>query len=645
MIQEKPKASFVTFYSFKGGVGRSMALINTAGNLAGRGFRVLVVDLDLEAPGLSYLNPDAPDPSLSNEKQKELFFQLGFVDLLSDAKTRGKEADLFALSAGDLASRYTQTYHLPKELREFPDGSLQIMPAGKFDGSYAQRFDALNLRELYQEGTGEPLIRAFKKKLAEADLYDYVLVDSRTGFSDEAGICTRDLADYLVILSGLNRQNVEGTSEFLKALRIAKGEKEANFTIILSPVPNGEDALLDEREKMAKQTFERAWGGHIDLSLQIPYHPQLALTEEPHIFRRRRGHLFDAYRAIERHLLAALGHDAWHLQSETLELLRSKAYLAALRNLWQMVRLDGGGEALSNLSIEITVEARRAKRSKTIDEGNKEESLLSTILKDDLGRKVVEFIIEHLRWSEREWGGRHFLDHLIRSDKHLAKNLFNRFLKAAPDNPDLLFSYASFQEIQYANFDEADLSFKRAIEIGPTNTYHFGHYAIFLERKRNKGEAAEALYKKLFECESDPSSLAMHYCNYGQLLVGLGRLSEAEKPLLLAWNTMDLRKLDEVAETCIALWFAVRMQGIDGTNWERVIKFCLEHPFNRPEWEFNRIFKQAVKILENSEIEYARALTDVFLDFDKLPNLQRFERWNKIKSLEPSRLKLMLKEA
>ena len=34
MSEETPKATFVTFYSFKGGVGRSMALINTAGILA-----------------------------------------------------------------------------------------------------------------------------------------------------------------------------------------------------------------------------------------------------------------------------------------------------------------------------------------------------------------------------------------------------------------------------------------------------------------------------------------------------------------------------------------------------------------------------------------------------------------------------------
>src|SRR5215475_15535291 len=44
--------SVVTFYSYKGGVGRSMALANIAVLLARVGKRVLIVDWDLEAPGL-----------------------------------------------------------------------------------------------------------------------------------------------------------------------------------------------------------------------------------------------------------------------------------------------------------------------------------------------------------------------------------------------------------------------------------------------------------------------------------------------------------------------------------------------------------------------------------------------------------------
>src|SRR5262245_15866916 len=44
--------TIVTFYSYKGGVGRSMALANIAVLLARRGLKVLTVDWDLEAPGL-----------------------------------------------------------------------------------------------------------------------------------------------------------------------------------------------------------------------------------------------------------------------------------------------------------------------------------------------------------------------------------------------------------------------------------------------------------------------------------------------------------------------------------------------------------------------------------------------------------------
>src|SRR5947208_1944895 len=42
----------VTFYSYKGGVGRTLALANIGVLLAKRGKRVLLMDWDLEAPGL-----------------------------------------------------------------------------------------------------------------------------------------------------------------------------------------------------------------------------------------------------------------------------------------------------------------------------------------------------------------------------------------------------------------------------------------------------------------------------------------------------------------------------------------------------------------------------------------------------------------
>ncbi|HPE71403.1 MAG TPA: tetratricopeptide repeat protein [Candidatus Competibacter sp.] len=636
MSEAKPKAAFVTFYSFKGGVGRSMALINTSGILAGRGFRVLVLDLDLEAPGLSYLDPDAPDISPEQQQSRVRPLQLGFVDLLSDAKEHGEAADLFVLSANEIAERYTQPYHLPEELREFKDGSLHIMPAGKFDGDYAQRFDALNLSELYQDGLGEPLIRVFKQKLVEADLYDYVLVDSRTGFSDEAGICTRDLADYLMILSGLNRQNIQGTCEFLKALRVVTaGEKR--FQIILSPVPNGEDALLDQREAMAKASFEAAWGAKVDLSLQIPYHPQLALTEEPHIFRRRRGYLFEAYRAIERSMLVALGHNVRTLLQKIKDTLRQKDYSVALHDLRHMVRLDSGRSALLELVFELEADNQQFLlfKDKVAEKPNQEQNTLNNILDDALGRRVIEFIVDHIPLGEEKWGAGVLFQRLKNSSSELVDRLYKRMVGAAPSDADTLGNYAIFLADQRGDLDEAEAYFKHALEANPKHSHHLGNYANFLVWQRGDLDEAESYYQRALEI--DPKH-ANHLGNYGQFLVGVARLSEGEQLLVSAFeysDQYDRSNVGNIAEICYSLWLVSRMQGHSTERWEGYFKFFIQKDFNRHPWSFERMLDQAKKILSPEEFEYAEALARAFLDESQVSNLDRYERWRMLEPLNP----------
>ena len=56
-------AQVTTFYSYKGGSGRSMTMANVAWALATNGHKVLVIDWDLEAPGLHrYFHPFLADP-------------------------------------------------------------------------------------------------------------------------------------------------------------------------------------------------------------------------------------------------------------------------------------------------------------------------------------------------------------------------------------------------------------------------------------------------------------------------------------------------------------------------------------------------------------------------------------------------------
>jgi len=75
----------VTFYSFKGGVGRSMALVNVAEILADRGYRVIICDWDLEAPGLERYFTNREDPSAPwKETLARLTETPGLIDLISE---------------------------------------------------------------------------------------------------------------------------------------------------------------------------------------------------------------------------------------------------------------------------------------------------------------------------------------------------------------------------------------------------------------------------------------------------------------------------------------------------------------------------------------------------------------------------------
>ena len=73
----------VTFYSFKGGTGRTMALANVAWILAANGKRVLIADWDLESPGLLRFF----QPFMDAERARCP------VSWISSAGTRGAMAD------------------------------------------------------------------------------------------------------------------------------------------------------------------------------------------------------------------------------------------------------------------------------------------------------------------------------------------------------------------------------------------------------------------------------------------------------------------------------------------------------------------------------------------------------------------------
>ena len=216
-----------TFYSFKGGVGRSMALVNVAATLALRGRRVLAVDFDVEAPGL---------------------------DTFDVLRTRAEVPGVV-----DFVRRYLESGEAPdvtEYIGKCPDigdenGSLWLMPSGKSD-SYSANFNQIDWVDLYDRHDGYLLFEDLKEQWKRTIRPDYVLIDSRTGHTDTCGICTRQLPDSVVVFFFPNEQNLRGLTEVVADIR-SEADEPRNRTIelhfVMSNVPDldDEDRILENK--------------------------------------------------------------------------------------------------------------------------------------------------------------------------------------------------------------------------------------------------------------------------------------------------------------------------------------------------------------------------------------------------------------
>jgi MinD-like ATPase involved in chromosome partitioning or flagellar assembly len=185
MSDDEPGTA-VTFYSYKGGVGRSFALVSTAVTLASWGKRVLCVDWDLEAPGLShYLRHWIGDE------------RGGVLELVKSASSGSP------LAWPDLA------LSVDLELK----GHIDLLPAGRTH-DYAARLAELDWADLYLSHDLGNLVEDFRREAL--DEYDFVLIDSRTGLTDIGGICAAQLPDILVMVLTPNEQSVRGTIDIAR---------------------------------------------------------------------------------------------------------------------------------------------------------------------------------------------------------------------------------------------------------------------------------------------------------------------------------------------------------------------------------------------------------------------------------------------
>lgn len=662
-----------------------MALINVAAILVGRGRRVLAIDLDLEAPGISYLL-----------QQKHAGPTAGFVDLLSDVFLEKAESAMANVKDPQAILRYTHILDVPEEVRSKPGGGLMIMPAGRLDADYERKRQAIDLHRLYQEGKGKSLMMRLRELIISSRQFDYVLIDSRTGFSDEAGISIRDLGDHLLILHGLNSQNIEGTARVIEQIRKTLAQKRrSNVSVpsgvrlddgsretsvrkqnveidfVASPVPIGEDIFRRRRIEEANDRFTSAWGKLISVRLSIPYHPRLALDDEPVLFHQTEGGLYLAYMAIEERVREMSGDTTAIWSTRAQEAIAAGNHEDAIQYFREAADLGAKPTSLimSACSGLVGKEEFTAywKLLEELSPGRNPLELLVGIQHFEQQRRYED--VENLyreaieRYPADESFKIPFANFLrrYRNKPQEAAQLYRRALERSPENVTLLSDLAGLLWRSLGMQDEAEGLLRTAIKNHPHNARLLSHLANLLWYARSDYEQAEELFEDAYRLQSNDEIVVGrlanflwkvkkdfaraerlyakavnltpddgdNLCNYAGFLLAQRR--DTEQMLLRAWAVSFNRRDQTTAEIAFYRGVQLRIIGKQDTLPLSYLKTLLRLEFPRMPWSFEEVLRIAGEKFTAQIFDLYRTLAAAILDPSRLQDLERSPHWRELK--------------
>lgn len=263
----------IVFFGLKGGVGRSTALCMTAWGLARQGKRVLLIDFDLESPGLSGL-------VLPTENVAEF----GVVDwLVEDAVGQGESVLLNMVAASPLGESTV-------------DAIRVVAAIGQSETDYLAK-----LARAYADVPGEngpqrmgQRLRRLVEALEAQEKPDVVLIDSRAGLHDLAAVAITNIADTALLFATGGAQSWLGYRQLFihwqqrpdMARRI---RARLSFVRALTP-KSGREAGVERFQQYAYELFAETLYDEIpvkpdDLDVASEadlFHPDRADESAPH---------------------------------------------------------------------------------------------------------------------------------------------------------------------------------------------------------------------------------------------------------------------------------------------------------------------------------------------------------------------------
>lgn len=299
---------------------------NAARYLADLGKRVVALDFDLEAPGLHYkLRAEG-----AKGRAADMTPERGVVDYLRAASVDGPET----VSLRDYIFRVP----LPRTTT----GELYVLPAGAApSGAYWRTLTTLTRNDFFAnpDGSGIAACLDLKARIEQEIGADFLLIDSRTGITEMAGLATTLLADRVVCLMIDNPESLAGTRAVLRSFGRAPrlpGMGPIGLLPILSRAAH-DDA--EAKQRILSYLNEPDPGAEQGLSLERIYvlrtDPGLAETEQVLLDGAEaqvRSPLYQDYIAFLRALVSVDPEAVAAAENRRVAVARMKDWLTEPRN-------------------------------------------------------------------------------------------------------------------------------------------------------------------------------------------------------------------------------------------------------------------------------------------------------------------------
>jgi tetratricopeptide (TPR) repeat protein len=537
------KGKTVTFYSYKGGVGRSMSLVNVACLIAKQGKKVLLIDWDLEAPGLHSFFSD-------NTKKDAL----GLVDFITDATTFIKE-ELNNNDEGYLKflSQNIENYIQKNILIEKSELQLDIIKAGKFDENYTNKLNAIDWINFYKNAPS--FFRTFAEFLEVQ--YDYILIDSRTGLSDTGGVCTMLMPQILVLVFALNNQNLTGVIDVAKQSVNYRFDSNDSRDLTILPLPsridNQNSAELEIWIQKYTVSFQNLFKelylldecfleNYFNIA-KIPYKPTHAYGENIPVLKESTSNdLFISYHYAQFYKLLEDETAIWEiLSNEQLQenIIKSREYSERAIEFYNNNELE---KAIIEFEKVCELDPKNANAFNNLGnaisklaELNKDEILLNASIE-----KYSQAILINPKYDSPiyNWGNTLKFFAKIRKDEYFYEECFRKYEQALKLNPEKAMAFnnwgAALRELAELKkdgkgYEESFKKFEQAILLDPKYEFAFINWGIALsELARLKSnisfyeESFEKYKQAIILNPKNPST----YISWGIALSGLAKLEK-----------------------------------------------------------------------------------------------------------------------